>query len=177
MLKITQIQSKVVVFLTSAVEVQLGWLEPLLERIALGEFTLAAPVIDFIEQDNFAYTAASIQDSYGVFGWDLQFLWTAGDFDQNENLTEAVQTPHLRGPLLAMSREHFHLLGGFDDVVCGTTADVATLGLVLKVWLCGGKVEVLPCSHVGVVNRWEGSRLGNLLDRHHQVEGVLFNGL
>ena len=142
------------VFLTSAVEVQPGWLEPLLSRFAKDELTLAAPVVDFIEQDNFAYTAANIQDSYGVFGWDLQFLWTAaGDLDQNENLTDAVETPHVRGPLLAMSRKHFQRLGGFDEAVCRTTDTAGTLSLVLMVWLCGGKVEVLPCSHVGVVNR------------------------
>ena len=143
---------KVVVFLTSASEVQPGWLQPLLSRLAKDEFTLAAPVADFIEQDNFAYTPANIEDSYGVFGWDLQFLWTAGDLGQKEDMTGAVETPHIRGSLLAMSRKHFQLLGGFDEVVCGTT-DV--LGLVLKVWLCGGKVEVVPCSHVGVVNRLE----------------------
>ena len=144
---------KVVVFLTSAVEVQPGWLEPLLSRLAKDEFTLAAPVVDFIEQDNFVYTPANIQDSFGVFGWDLQFLWTAGDLGQNENINDAVETPHIRGPLLAMYRKHFQLLGGFDEVVCGTTDTAAVLGLVLKVWLCGGKVEVIPCSHVGVVNR------------------------
>ena len=147
------VKFKVVIFLTSAVEVQPGWLEPLLARFAKDEFTLAAPVVDFIEQDNFAYTAATIQDSYGVFGWDLQFLWTAGDLDQNENLTDAFETPHIRGPVLAMSRNHFHLLGGFDEVECETTDSAAILGLVLKVWLCNGKVEVVPCSHVGVVNR------------------------
>ena len=143
------------VFLTSAVEVQPGWLQPLLSRLAKDEFTLVAPIVDFIEQDSFAYTAANLQDSFGVFGWDLQFLWTAGDLGQNEKMTEAVETPHIRGPLLAMSRNHFQLLGGFDEVVCGGgTADIAAvLGLVLKVWLCGGKVEVVPCSHAGVVNR------------------------
>ena len=144
---------KVVVFLTSAVEVQRGWLEPLLFRLLKEEFTLVAPVVDFIEQDNFAYSAANIQDSYGEFGWDLQFLWSVGDLNQNEDMTDAVETPHIRGPLLAMSRKHFQLLGGFDEVVCGTTDTAAILGLVLKVWLCRGKVEVVPCSHAGVVNR------------------------
>ena len=169
---------QVVVFLTSAVEVQHGWLEPLLSRLAKKDFTLVAPVVDYIDEDDFAYTAASGQDSYGVFGWDLEFLWAAGDVDQSEDLTEAIETPHIKGSLFAITRRHFLLLSGFDDVVCGTVDSAAVLALVLKVlyrltnpillggclfclttmvvhqvWLCGGKVEVLPCSHVGLVNR------------------------
>ena len=171
---------QVVVFLTSAVEVQHGWLEPLLSRLAKDDFTLVAPVVDYIDEDDFAYTAASGQDSYGVFGWDLEFLWAAGDVDQSEDLTEAIETPHIKGSLFAITRRHFLLLSGFDDVVCGTVDSAAVLALVLKVflhhltnpgllvggclfclttmvvhqvWLCGGKVEVLPCSHVGLVNR------------------------
>ena len=170
---------QVVVFLTSAVEVQHGWLEPLLSRLAKKDFTLVAPVVDYIDEDDFAYTAASGQDSYGVFGWDLEFLWAAGEVDQSEDLTEAIETPHIKGSLFAITRRHFLLLSGFDDVVCGTVDSAAVLALVFKVflyhltntgllvggclfcltmvvhqvWLCGGKVEVLPCSHVGLVNR------------------------
>ena len=126
---------QVVVFLTSAVEVQHGWLEPLLSRLAKDDFTLVAPVVDYIDEDDFAYTAAGGQDSYGVFGWDLEFLWAAGDVDQSEDLTEAIETPHIKGSLFAITRRHFHLLSGFDDVVCGTVDSAAVLALVLKVFL------------------------------------------
>ena len=138
---------QVVVFLTSAVEVQHGWLEPLLSRLAKDDFTLVAPVVDYIDEDDFAYTAASGQDSYGVFGWDLEFLWAAGDVDQSEDLTEAIETPHIKGSLFAITRRHFLLLSGFDDVVCGTVDSAAVLALVLKVIL--NHLINIGLAHVG----------------------------
>ena len=70
-----------------------------------------------------------------MFGWDLEFLWAAGDVDQSEDLTEAIETPHIKGSLFAITRRHFLLLSGFDDVVCGTVDSAAVLALVLKVFL------------------------------------------
>lgn len=56
----------------------LGWLEPLLRRIALDPHIVVCPVIDVISDDDFEY---HYRDSSGVnvggFDWNLQ-VWLSG---------------------------------------------------------------------------------------------------
>lgn len=56
----------------------LGWLEPLLDRIARNSTTVVCPVIDVIDDTTLEY---HYRDSGGVnvggFDWNLQFNWHA----------------------------------------------------------------------------------------------------
>lgn len=57
---------------------QIGWLEPLLDRIARNSTTVVCPVIDVIDDTTMEY---HWRDSGGVnvggFDWNLQFNWHA----------------------------------------------------------------------------------------------------
>ena len=56
----------------------LGWLEPLLERIAENKSIVVCPVIDVIEDSSFKFQYGSAKStSVGGFDWNLQFNWHA----------------------------------------------------------------------------------------------------
>lgn len=66
------------IFFFSSSIVGLGWLEPLLDRIARNSTTVVCPVIDVIDDTTMEY---HWRDSGGVnvggFDWNLQFNWHA----------------------------------------------------------------------------------------------------
>ena len=56
----------------------LGWVEPLLDRIAEDKRNVVCPVIDVIEDDSFKYQYGNARStSIGGFDWNLQFNWHA----------------------------------------------------------------------------------------------------
>lgn len=56
----------------------LGWLEPLLDRIAENKSIVVCPVIDVIEDDSFKYQYGNARaTSIGGFDWNMQFNWHA----------------------------------------------------------------------------------------------------
>lgn len=53
-----------------------GWLEPLLERIAVSKTIVAAPAIDIINDDTFEHVYQSAKaTNIGGFDWSLTFKW------------------------------------------------------------------------------------------------------
>ena len=67
---------QVLTFLDSHCECNVGWVEPLLERIQLDTSTVVLPVIDPIHGKNFVYTnnrGSPIER--GGFTWTFQFRW------------------------------------------------------------------------------------------------------
>lgn len=133
-----------------------GWLEPLLERIHRDPKTVVCPVIDVISDKTFEYhfrkDASSI--NVGGFDWNLQFNWH-GIPDREKKLvkqsTDPVRSPTMAGGLFAISKDFFQQLGTYDsgfDIWGGEN-----LELSFKTWMCGGTLEIVPCSHVGHIFR------------------------
>ena len=67
-------QGEVISFVDAHCEANVGWLEPLLERIKNDRTTVAVPVIDMISSTSFAY-ASTKYNAIGGFSWDMQFMW------------------------------------------------------------------------------------------------------
>ena len=63
---------EVVLFLDAHCEANVGWLPPLLERIALDRRTAVCPTIDFIDHNTFEYKP---MDPYirGTFNWRFDY--------------------------------------------------------------------------------------------------------
>ncbi|XP_058249248.1 polypeptide N-acetylgalactosaminyltransferase 14 [Hemibagrus wyckioides] len=146
-------EAEVLTFLESHCEVNKDWLPPLLQRIKEDPSRIASPVIDVINMDSFAYVAAS-SNLQGGFDWSLHFKWeqlSAEKRAKRLNPTEPIQTPVLPGGLFVINKSWFNHLGKFD-----TAMDIwggENFELSFRVWMCGGSLEIIPCSRVGHVFR------------------------
>ncbi|KAK3108547.1 hypothetical protein FSP39_010398 [Pinctada imbricata] len=142
----------VLTFLDSHIECLPGWLEPLLSRIAENETTVIAPVINAISSSSFSVDNSEMHN-IGVFDiYGMYFNW--GHLPDNlkkKVLSEPVVTPTIAGGLFSMSRDYFTRLGTYDqgmDIWGGEN-----LELSFRVWMCGGRLEIHPCSHVAHIFR------------------------
>lgn len=145
----------VLTYLDSHCECTEGWLEPLLDRIARNSTTVVCPVIDVISDSTFEY---HYRDSGGVnvggFDWNLQFSWHAvpeRERQRRKHSWDPVWSPTMAGGLFAIDKAFFEKLGTYDsgfDIWGGEN-----LELSFKTWMCGGTLEIVPCSHVGHIFR------------------------
>ncbi|KAK5641529.1 hypothetical protein RI129_010076 [Pyrocoelia pectoralis] len=145
----------VLTYLDSHCECTNGWLEPLLDRIAQDSTTVVCPVIDVIDDTTLEY---HWRDSSGVnvggFDWNLQFNWHAvpeREKSKHQNSAEPVWSPTMAGGLFSIDKNFFEKLGTYDsgfDIWGGEN-----LELSFKTWMCGGTLEIVPCSHVGHIFR------------------------
>lgn len=148
-------KAPVLTYLDSHCECTTGWLEPLLDRIARNSTTVVCPVIDVIDDSTMEY---HFRDAGGVnvggFDWNLQFNWHAvpeREKKRHKNQAEPVWSPTMAGGLFSIDREFFETLGTYDsgfDIWGGEN-----LELSFKSWMCGGTLEIIPCSHVGHIFR------------------------
>ncbi|XP_064456370.1 polypeptide N-acetylgalactosaminyltransferase 11-like [Ornithodoros turicata] len=144
--------AEVLVFLDSHCEVNEVWLEPLLHRIMLNRTTVTCPIIDIINADTFQYSPSPIVR--GGFNWGLHFRWDAlpASLQHNgPNVINPIPSPTMAGGLFAMNRKFFHKLGDYDDGMDIWGGE--NLEMSFRIWMCGGQLEIIPCSRVGHIFR------------------------
>lgn len=144
----------VITFLDAHCECTEGWLEPLLARLVEDRTRVVCPIIDVISDETFEYIPASDM-TWGGFNWKLNFRWyrvPQRELDRRKNdHSLPVRTPTMAGGLFSMDKEYFELLGKYDpgmDIWGGEN-----LELSFRIWMCGGSLEIVTCSHVGHVFR------------------------
>lgn len=122
-------------------------------------------MLDIINQDTFAFTR-SFELHFGAFNFGLNFRWypiskrelvatngmknAAGKVKFNE-LVNPFSSPTMAGGIFAISSEYFHQIGQYDsgmDIWGGENIELS-----FRLWMCGGQVKILPCSHVAHVFR------------------------
>ncbi|XP_005089457.1 polypeptide N-acetylgalactosaminyltransferase 11 [Aplysia californica] len=142
----------VLVFLDSHIEAGYSWLEPLLDRIASDRRSVMVPVVDTVEPETFVYRGANLVR--GGFTWSLLHNWEALPLEVEKVVKETADpfiTPTMPGGLFAMDRKYFYELGEYDsgmDIWGGENVEIS-----FRIWMCGGKMEIAPCSRVGHVFR------------------------
>ncbi|XDB54205.1 hypothetical protein AB1E18_007675 [Capra hircus] len=143
----------VLTFLDSHCEVNTEWLQPMLQRVKEDHTRVVSPIIDVISLDNFAYLAASA-DLRGGFDWSLHFKWEQIPLEQKiarTDPTKPIRTPVIAGGIFVIDKSWFNHLGKYDaqmDIWGGENFELS-----FRVWMCGGSLEIVPCSRVGHVFR------------------------
>ena len=144
---------EVLVFLDSHVEVAEGWLEPLLQRVREDPKRVVAPTIDDVDFHTFQYKIIST-NQLGAFDWSLQFLWlplSPHRLRVQGGVHRPFQTPVHAGGLYAIMRVRFFELGAYDPMM--KLWGFENIELSLRAWMCGGSLEIHPCSRVGHIYR------------------------
>lgn len=110
-----QSKGDVLLFLDSHIETNVGYAEPLLNRIKDNRRVLTIPVIDIINPDTFAYTSSPLVR--GGFNWGLHYKWDslpAGTLVKSEDFLGPFKSPTMAGGLFAIDRIYFTELGEYD---------------------------------------------------------------
>ncbi|XP_046446155.1 polypeptide N-acetylgalactosaminyltransferase 11-like isoform X2 [Daphnia pulex] len=143
---------QVLIFLDSHCEVNREWVQPLIARIQENRTFVVTPIIDIINSDTFQYTSSPLVR--GGFNWGLHFKWDSLPDDTlktNEDFVKPILSPTMAGGLFAIEREYFFDIGEYDagmNVWGGENLEIS-----FRIWMCGGRLEIIPCSRVGHVFR------------------------
>lgn len=146
----------VLTFFDSHIECAEGWAEPLLDRIADNPTNVVCPAID----DICVHTLSLLHQNdvrnikIGGFNWEMLFNWH--DTPEREHLrrkdpSEPIRSPTMAGCLFTIDKAFFEKLGTYDpgfDIWGGENLEIS-----FKTWMCGGTLEIVPCSTVGHIFR------------------------
>lgn len=133
----------ILVFVSSSVVVNVGWLQPLMEAVRYNRKVIAVPHHDNLLQGQRFYK--SDDNMVNMFGWTL----TTVHLESLEEVGDQyLTTPAMRGDAFAVDKDYFSSIGNYDDGMDGGGGH--NLELSIRAWLCGGGMHVVPCSRVAV---------------------------
>lgn len=142
------------VFLDAHCEATPGWLEPLAQRVKESRSNVVIPTIDGIDDKTLAFhgSPGGLHTSVGGFTWSGHFSWEPYRYaPADRKASDPAPTPTMAGGLFAVDRKYFWEIGGYDPGMIGWGGE--NLELSFRVWTCGGRMETVPCSHVGHIFR------------------------
>ncbi|XP_030626019.1 polypeptide N-acetylgalactosaminyltransferase 6 isoform X2 [Chanos chanos] len=150
-------QGDILTFLDSHCECFYGWLEPLLARIVQQPNAVVSPELAIIDQNTLKFNkpvSTVSARSRGNFDWNLSFGWE--NIPEQERLkrkdeTYPLRTPVFAGGLFSISKAFFEHIGTYDDQMEIWGGE--NIEMSFRVWLCGGQLEIIPCSVVGHIFR------------------------
>ncbi|XP_062316725.1 probable polypeptide N-acetylgalactosaminyltransferase 8 [Osmerus eperlanus] len=140
----------VVAILDAHIEVHLGWAEPLLARIQEDRTVVTTPVFDKVHYDTLQ--VQPYIPSAHAFDWALWCMYESftPEWYNLHDDTKPGKSPSVMGILVA-DRKFLGEIGGLDGGMKIYGGENVELGI--RVWLCGGSVEVVPCSKIAHIER------------------------
>eukprot|EP00929_Paragymnodinium_shiwhaense_P066865 TRINITY_DN33595_c0_g1_i1.p1 TRINITY_DN33595_c0_g1~~TRINITY_DN33595_c0_g1_i1.p1 ORF type:complete len:454 (+),score=108.28 TRINITY_DN33595_c0_g1_i1:63-1424(+) len=139
-------KAEVLVFMEPHCILNRQWLEPLLARIREEPGVLAMPRLDYIPANDFTkYYAGG--EGHWRFEWNLNLIFTNPDQNRKAGGTEPWLTPATSGGIFAIRRDFWVSLGLYDEGMYQWGGD--HVEATFKVWRCGGRIEIIPCSRIG----------------------------
>lgn len=148
------VKSPVIFFMEPHCIVGRHWLEPLLVQLtqSANHSTIVMPTLDIIPEYDFNdYRTANYH--IGGFDWSLTFNWMTLIRDRNKSwsLPEPYPTPALSGGVFGIWKDFWNHMGAYDSAM--TEWGGEHIEMSLRTWRCGGRIEIVPCSHIGHVFR------------------------
>lgn len=141
-------EGDVLVFMEAHCIVNRQWLEPLLSRLADAPHALVQPTLDIIPQEHFDQYFMGARGHWR-FEWNMNLIFTAppdgGVPPDAEHLPAPM--PATSGGIFAIRRDWWLKLGFYDPEMREWGGD--HVEATMKVWRCGGHIEMHPCSRVG----------------------------
>ncbi|XP_075898868.1 polypeptide N-acetylgalactosaminyltransferase 18a [Nelusetta ayraudi] len=140
----------VVALFDAHVEFNTGWAEPILQRIKEDRTRVVSPSFDNIKYDTFEIEEYPL--SAQGFDWELwcRYLNPPKSWWSQHNHTAPIRSPALIG-CFVVDRKYFEEIGLLDEGMEIYGGENVELGI--RVWQCGGSVEVLPCSRIAHIER------------------------
>lgn len=95
-------QGPALIFMDSHIEVTTGWLEPLLDRLAINKNITSMPVIHTIGPKTLHFLYSTDPTHYQVIGftWDMNYSWKnvfESEGSERRNLYDPVSSPAMLG--------------------------------------------------------------------------------
>ncbi|KAJ8263428.1 hypothetical protein COCON_G00158850 [Conger conger] len=141
----------VVGFFDAHVEFNAAWAEPILTRVKEDHTRIILPAIDNIKYNTFEvqqYANAAHGYNWGL--WCMYIIPPQEWLDKADE-TAPIRTPAMIGCSFVVDREYFGEIGLLDPGMEVYGGENIELGM--RVWQCGGSMEVLPCARVAHIER------------------------
>uniref|UniRef100_A0A3P9CJF9 Polypeptide N-acetylgalactosaminyltransferase 8 n=1 Tax=Maylandia zebra TaxID=106582 RepID=A0A3P9CJF9_9CICH len=140
----------VVAILDAHIEVHEMWAEPLLTQIKADRTVVVSPVFDRVNFDDLKVT--TYHPSAHAFDWALWCMYesfTPEYYKLNDGSLPG-KSPSVMGIMVA-DRKFLGEIGVVDEGMKVYGGENVELGI--RVWTCGGSVEVVPCSKIAHIER------------------------
>ncbi|KAL6064016.1 hypothetical protein STEG23_028536, partial [Scotinomys teguina] len=143
--------ANVVAILDAHIEVNAGWTEPILSWIQEDHTVVVSPVFDNIDFNTFELEKKEL--AADGFDWKLwcQYDHIPQAWIQLDDVTAPVISPSIMG-ILAANRIFLTEIGAVNGGMLVYGGE--NVELSLRVWQCGGKIEILPCSRIAHLERY-----------------------
>ncbi|XP_019739595.1 probable polypeptide N-acetylgalactosaminyltransferase 8 [Hippocampus comes] len=140
----------VVAILDAHIEVHVQWAEPLLARIKEDPTVILTPVFDRVNYDDL--TVTHYVPAADAFDWALWCMYESfrPEWYKLKDESLPAKSPSIMG-IFAADRKFFGEIGSLDGGMKIYGGENVELGI--RVWLCGGSVEVIPCSKIAHIER------------------------
>ncbi|KAL4226420.1 polypeptide N-acetylgalactosaminyltransferase [Mactra antiquata] len=137
------------------VEATPGWLEPIMYRLKTHPKSLLTSHIGIVKCEDFGFFLGHHEDFVLLFDQvSLNEHWVRYKpeyLKYRNGSVEPIPYGMVPGMMMSMKKSFFLDLGGFDLGMEVWGAE--HMEMSVKVWLCGGRVEMVPCSKLGHLYR------------------------
>ncbi|PWA33124.1 hypothetical protein CCH79_00013012 [Gambusia affinis] len=149
----------VVAILDAHIEVHELWAEPLLTQIKANRTTVVSPVFDRVNFDDLR--VVQYLPAAHAFDWALWCMYEgfAPDYYKHDDSSRPGKSPSVMGILVA-DRKFLGEIGVLDEGMKVYGGENVELGI--RVWTCGGSIEVVPCSKIAHIERFHKPYLPDL---------------